>query len=72
MVEGSIPRHCKILFYLNIVRTFLLKYNEDTITIRIVVIYIDHSMEFIWTCSMESMVDMPTFHMESSGIHVEQ
>ena len=21
--------------------------------------------------SMESMVDMPTFHMESSGIHVE-
>ena len=22
-------------------------------------------------CSMESRVDMPTFHMESNGIHVE-
>jgi len=29
------------------------------------------SAESIWTCSMESKVDMPKFHMESSGIHVE-
>ena len=47
--------------FTDVIIFFLLKYSKDTI--RIVVIYMDHSME--------SMVDMPTFHMESSGIHVE-
>ena len=28
---------------------FLLKYSKDTLNIRIVVIYMDHSMESIWT-----------------------
>jgi len=28
------------------------------------------SVESMWTCSMESKVDIPKFHMESSGINV--
>jgi hypothetical protein len=34
-------------------------------------IHMDLSMDSMWTCSMESKVDMPLFHMQSSGIHME-
>ena len=51
---------------MNIAVFFLLKYTKETITTGAGPFHGIHM-----DCSMESMVNMPKFHMESIGIHVD-
>ena len=75
LVRALLTLLCLRVQFTDIVECFLLKYSKDTITIRIVVIYMDHSMESIWTCSMKSIWTCPWDPVESmwnsDGFHME-